>query len=104
MCIYESLYATHTTETYTKYIDIYAEANIPTFFCLQHLQFYEEILIHYQCKWWKHVARMEDRLPLLAFHYPSGHSDLGTLKQRREDEEHQVLEEQALMDLKGDSS
>jgi hypothetical protein len=50
------------------------------------------------------VARMEDRLPLLAFHYPSGRSDLGTLKQRREDEEHQVLEEQALMDLKGDSS
>ena len=25
---------------------------------LQHLQFYEELIIQYQLKWWKHVARM----------------------------------------------
>ena len=72
--------------------------------CLQHLQFYEEIIIQYQWKWWKHVARMENRLPLLAFQYPTYCSDLGRPKQRRKGQEHhQVPEEQAVMDLKVNS-
>lgn len=44
-------------------IGVYAEAHIRTLICLRHLQFYEEIIIQYQWKWWKNAARMEKSSP-----------------------------------------